>query len=169
MYLVKVICYALVFFVSSYLGILFSKKYVARVEELVELKNALNVLKTKIRFTYQPIPEIFAEIANTSKKEVANLFENAKNKMKQETAGSAWKKSIEESNLSFTKEDKDVLNDLGKLLGQTDVEGQIGQIELVTTFLDQQIEKAELERKKNEKLYRTLGLITGLGIVIVLM
>jgi stage III sporulation protein AB len=35
--------------------------------------------------------------------------------------------------------------------------------------LDEQIEKAEKERVKSEKMYRTLGMIIGFAIVIILM
>ena len=53
--------------------------------------------------------------------------------------------------------------------GQTDVEGQIREINLTSNFIDTQIEKAEDECKKNEKLYRTLGTIVGIAIVIILI
>jgi stage III sporulation protein AB len=56
----------------------------------------------------------------------------------------------------LTQKDKDILKDLGKLLGQTDIDGQISQIKLVSNFLDIQIEEANKEKMKNQKLYRTL-------------
>ena len=67
------------------------------------------------------------------------------------------------------QEDKDILKNLGKLLGKTDIEGQLSEIELTSSFLDSQIKKAEQERERNGKLYKTLGVITGIGIVIVLI
>lgn len=53
--------------------------------------------------------------------------------------------------------------------GKTDVEGQISELEVTGNFIDTQIVKAEEERKKNEKLYKTLGTIVGLAIVIILI
>lgn len=53
--------------------------------------------------------------------------------------------------------------------GKTDVEGQVSQIEITNSFLDIQIEQSEEEKKKNEKLYKTLGITVGLGIVIILL
>lgn len=47
--------------------------------------------------------------------------------------------------------------------------GQISEIELVNRFLDKQILEAEEVRSKNEKLYKTLGVISGLAIVIILI
>lgn len=49
------------------------------------------------------------------------------------------------------------------------MEGQISEIELVSHFLDTQIEKAEKERTKNEKLYKTLGGIIGAVLFIILI
>ena len=59
-------------------------------------------------------------------------------------------------------------NTLSKLLGQTDTEGQISQIEITESFLESQIKEAIILRQKNEKLYTRLGTIMGLTIVIVL-
>ena len=54
------------------------------------------------------------------------------------------------------------------MLGQTDVEGQISQIEITESFLENQIQEAIIERQKNEKLYTRLGTIMGMTVVIIL-
>ena len=76
--------------------------------------------------------------------------------------------AVGESQNNLKKEDKDVLKTLSKLLGQTDVEGQISQIEITENFLESKIQEAIEEKKKNEKLYTRLGTIMGLAIVIIL-
>lgn len=58
---------------------------------------------------------------------------------------------------------------MSKLLGKTDLNGQISQIEITSSFLDEQIKKAEKEREKSEGMYRKLGMIIGLGIIIILI
>ena len=81
----------------SLIGKIIAKKYSYRVEELEEMKNALNIFKNKIKFTYSPIGEIFEEISqNTSIKNIANIFTQAKNNMNNQTASEAWDKSLEE-------------------------------------------------------------------------
>ena len=168
MQLIKYFILFLILILATMIGRFLSKKYVYRLEELEDIKNALNILKSKIKFTYEPIPEIFEEISKTSSRNISELFKTAKIKMNDLTANEAWEEAIEESQNNLKKEDKDVLKTLSKLLGQTDVEGQISQIEITENFLESKIQEAIEEKKKNEKLYTRLGTIMGLAIVIIL-
>lgn len=169
MFVFKLFLLALVIGASSAIGILFSKKYANREKEIKEMKTALNMFATKIKFTYEPIPSIFMEIANKIEGNIGQVFERAASRMKEESAGDAWIHALEEVECNFTKEDKEVLRNLSRLLGQTDLEGQISEIEVVNQFLASQLENAGEERRKNEKMYRTLGIITGLTIAIILI
>ena len=153
---------------TSLIGKFLSKKYVYRLEELEEIKNALNILKTKIKFTYEPIPEIFFEIAENSNRNISQIFIKAKENMNEISAGEAWEKAVEETECNLNDEDKKIVKTLSKLLGKTDAEGQISQIEITENFLEGQIKEAEEERRKNEKLYTRLGTVMGLTIVIIL-
>ncbi len=169
--MVLVIKYFMLFLLlvaCTLIGRFLSKKFVNRLNELEEMKNALNIFESKIRFTYEPIPDIFQEISQNLSPNISNIFINAKEKMKEKNANQAWEETIEESYTNFTKEDKYVLKTLSKLLGQTDVEGQISQIEITQKFLETQIKEAEEEKHKNEKLYSKLGTTIGLAIVIIL-
>lgn len=167
----QMIKYFILFFIlvaSSLIGKFLAKKYVYRLEELEEMQNALNLLKTKIKFTYEPIPEIFDEISKNTNKNIGNIFKKAKDKMQEISANLAWEEAIEETVTNLKKEDKYILKTLSKLLGQTDVDGQISQIEITEKFLEGKIKEATKEKQKNEKLYTRLGTIMGLAIVIVL-
>ena len=80
MQIVKYFMLLLIFISSSLIGKYISKKYTYRLKELEKKKNILNVFKSKIRFTYEPIPEIFREIANNTKENIAEIFEQARKK-----------------------------------------------------------------------------------------
>ena len=168
MQIVKYIILFLILVTSSIIGKVLSKKYAHRLEELEEMQNLLNILKTKIKFTYEPIPEIFEELSKTKIKNIGNIFKSAEEKMNIKTADISWEEAIEESQTNLKQEDKTILKTLSKLLGQTDVEGQISQINITEKFLESQIKEAVEEKKKNEKLYTRLGTIMGLALVIVL-
>ena len=122
MLVVKYFMLFLVLVACTLIGRFLSKKYVYRLNELEEMKNALNVFEAKIKFTYEPIPQIFQEMAENISKNISNIFINAKDKMQNKNAGIAWEEALDESNTNLTKEDKHVLKSLSKLLGQTDVE-----------------------------------------------
>ena len=166
---IKLLIIFVIFLLSIKIGSLISKKYVNRVVELQEFKSALNIFKTKIKYTYEPIPDIFSEISNKFEDNISTLFENVGIEMKNKSAGEAWSFCLENTDLSINDEDKRVLKNLSKLLGKTDKDGQINEIEVTEKFLDLQIEKAQEERQKNEKLYKTLGVVCGIAFGIVLI
>ena len=169
MQILKYFMLFLILVACSLIGRIVSKKYINRVKELEEFKNALNIFETKIRFTYEPIPKIFSEISQNTSKNIGQIFKTAKEKMKDINANTSWEQSVDEvKNLELTKEDKYVLKTLAKELGQTDVEGQVSQIKMTKTFLETQIKEAKEIRYKNEKMYNKLGTIVGLAIVIIL-
>lgn len=117
--------------------------------------------------------EIFEYIANAFKenKNISEVFECMVQEIKLNDANIALEKSIEKNktNLNLNSEDIEIIKSLGKMLGKTDVEGQISEINLTSEFLETQIIKAEEDCKKNEKMYKTLGTIVGLAIVIILI
>ena len=168
MQIVKCFMLLLIFISSNLIGKLIAKKYTYRLEELEDTKAALNMLKSKIKFTYEPIPEIFDEISKSTTKNISSIFINAKNKLNNQTASKSWEAAVEETNCNLNEEDKKAIKTLSKLLGQTDVEGQISQIEITESFLENQIQEAIIERQKNEKLYTRLGTIMGMTVVIIL-
>ena len=167
MIFVKIVILILVFGSSFSIGKLIAGKYINRVKELKEMKSALNIFETKIKFTYESVPEIFEQIGNQMEGNIGSVFKESSKKMKDVSAGEAWIQSIEKTESNLNKEDKEILKKLGKLLGRIDADGQISEIELVSNFLDTQIDIAENERNKNEKMYKTLGGIIGLTLVII--
>lgn len=116
MQIIKYIALITIFILSVLIGKYISKKYKYRLEELEEIKNALNIFKSKIKFTYEPIPEIFKEIAQNTSYNISKLFNQASEKMKDDTAGNAWEKSVEEFSGNLNKEDKHTIKMLSKLL-----------------------------------------------------
>ena len=165
---IKYVLLIAIFGLSTAIGMTISKTYENRVIELKEFKNILNIMKTKIKFTYEPLAEIFKQIANNNETNVEKIFGQMANQLTYFQTREVWENCIQEADISINQEDKDILKKLGKLLGQTDVDGQISEIDVTENFLNMQIEKAEEEKKKNQKIYKTLGITVGLIFVIIL-
>ena len=169
MYIFKWILLLTVFCTSTIIGLLISKKYSNRLKILKEMKNALNIFEVKINFSCETIPEIFGEISHKIKGTVGKIFSDTIKNMETMVAGDAWECAIDGNSETLKIEDVNSLKPLGKLLGKTDIDGQLNQIKLVCTFLDEQISEASEEKNKNEKMYQKLGAVVGLIMVIVLI
>lgn len=89
--------------------------------------------------------------------------------MQEKPAKEAWEHSIEIAQTDLTSDDINVIKDFGKTLGQTDLQGQLSKTKLTLEFLDKQIQEAQIDESKNKKMYKTLGVLTGLGLVIILI
>lgn len=169
MQILKYTLLLIIFSLSTIIGITISKMYENRVKELREFKSILNIIKTKIKFTYEPLAEIFKQIAKDSSTNIEKIFGKMVNQIQYRQVRETWENCIQEADISIKQEDKDIIKKLGQLLGQTDVEGQVSEIEVTQNFLDMQITKAEEEKNKNQKMYKTLGIVIGLVFVIILL
>ena len=116
MQIIKYCMLFLVFIISALIGKYISQKYRDRLEELEEIKNALNIFKSKIKFTYEPIPEIFGEISKNTNYNISKIFKQAKENMQNETAALAWETAVDEFSGNLNKEDKQAIKTLSKLL-----------------------------------------------------
>ena len=86
------------------------------------------------------------------------------------SVNNAWKQALDEEiyYLNMKNEDFDVIETLGNTLGKTDIDGQINGINQFKERLSIQIKQAELDKNKNSKMFKSLGTIVGLVIVILL-
>ncbi len=150
----------------DYLKLDYNNDNLIDIYDLVLMKNRLED-KDEIEETKESTFEL-SEISKDNKTNVEKIFDQMANQITYYPTKDVWENCIQDADISIKQEDKDILKKLGKLLGQTDVEGQISEIEVTQNFLDTQIEKAEEEKKKNQKMYKTLGIVTGLVFVIIL-
>ena len=91
-------------------------------------------------------------------------------KLKNKKTEVAWNEAVLEERfyLNLKGEDINLILSLGNMLGKTDVEGQMSEINQFCSLINEQIAIAEEEKNKNSKMYKSLGTIIGLAIVIIL-
>jgi stage III sporulation protein AB len=113
-------------------------------------------------------------IADNLKTKVYRLFYITAEQLKENrnlSAGECFKQVVDDERifLSLNKDDIEIIKELGVCLGQVDMEGQVKTIKLVSNSLKQQLVEATEENKKNFKLYRNMGVLSGLIIMIILL
>ena len=154
-------------FVTAYIGFLKAADYEVRCLDLKLFQNALIVFKSEIEFTHEPINNIFESISHIIYQDKDNVFINTN--IQNDSLYKSWSKAVDMTRKGFNNEDIKIIKSFGKLLGKTDIKGQINEIELTLKLIEKQIENAEKEREKNSKLYKTLGITCGIGICIILI
>lgn len=171
--LLKIICSIIIVISTSLLGNIFANTYVERTRLLNSLLSTLQMLETEIVYGATPVPILFKKIGKKSKRELENIFITAANLLDEkqgQTFEEVWYKSVTEEtkNTVFNKEDIEILLALGKNLGISNCEDQIKHIRLIQEDIKRQYELSLIEQGKNVKLYKNLGFLLGLSIVIIL-
>lgn len=155
---------------STSVGFLISKKYSDRVKELTSFANLINILQNKIKFTHKPLPEALEEISKIKENsKITQIFLKVSEKMKSQKTEEAWTKVLQEERifLNLTDEDINMILTLGNVLGKTNIEGQMSELNQFSCLIKNQIKKAYEEQNKNEKMCKSLGTIIGLAIAVV--
>lgn len=158
----------------SFIGVILSRDCIKRPAQLRELQGVLQMLENQISYLCDVIAEAFEKISRVGGTQTCIFFSRTMEILKEGktiSAAEAWEQAVVQCipRTALNREDQEILSTFGKLLGNTDVEGQIGNIRLTIGQLKLQEEKAEESRKKNENMYRSLGILGGLAVVTVLL
>lgn len=81
----------------------------------------------------------------------------------------AWAKSLKFQKGDLLPEDISLLSSLGEVLGQCPLEEQLAQLAGVRTQLDLQLQSARKKRDGYAKLYRSMGVLSGAFLIVVLL
>jgi stage III sporulation protein AB len=171
---VKFILIICVFLLATFIGYMLAGRYKTRVAEINDLIFALDIFETKIKYTYDSLTTTFLYIADSLKTKVYRLFYITAEQLKENrnlSAGECFKQVIDDEKifLALNKEDIEIIKGLCVSLGQVDMDGQLKTIKLVSESLKKQLQDAIEDNKKNFKLYRNMGVLSGLVIIIILL
>ena len=167
MLVIKVLIALAIVAVCTALGIIKSKRYESREHIIREAIMLFEGVKNEISYALTPIPNAIESVRH-------NMITPLK-----ETMG-----AVSYELLQYNASNEKITNEIAKLkeltaydiqtisngiisLGKTDVDGQMGVINMTNVTLQSQLEDSIEAKKKNSKLYKTVGLATGLMIAIV--
>ncbi|OFI07588.1 stage III sporulation protein SpoAB [Clostridium acetireducens DSM 10703] len=172
--MLRVLGCILIITTSTSVGFLYAQKFIKRVEELNELNRIIHQLENEIMYTHTPLPEAMTKIYKKSKYPLNKVFKelfNLLNNNQVDSVYEAFYKALnkEKEILNLLKEDKNVILDLAKNLGESDIEGQRKMFSLTCENLKKQIKSAEISLDKNVKMYRYLGFTIGAMVIIMLI
>lgn len=172
--MIKILGCIVIVLSCSGLGYMAGSRLNMRVRELKLLKVSLQMLETEISYSNTPLPTALDIVAHKSSHPVECIFRSAAYMMKERkfsSAGQVFQAALHEcrDKLSMTNEDMEILKSFGYTLGSSDTLNQIKNFNMVIKQIEAQETKAEESRRKNEKMYKSLGFLSGLAITVILL
>lgn len=168
----KIIIGGLIVVVTTYIGFLVAKKLQKREETLRETILFFDMVENEIRYMLNVLPNAYESARQRLKGELKIVIGQIVVDMLASDNYELSGKTIS-SNINLLKEltsyDKEVIISTLKNLGRSDVDAQVNILENAKRTIQVQIDEAIEYKNKNSKLYKTVGTIAGMIIVIILV
>jgi len=172
--MIKIIACFVILGASTMAGFIYSERLKYRVFQLNEIERAIYQLQNEITYVHVLLPDAFKNIADKSKEPIKELFNKTSELLsgnEYENVYEAMKEAVNllKSKLYLNADDINVILDLTKTLGESDIQGQNSIFSLTISNLKKQIKISEEFMNKNVKMYRYLGFSFGAMLVIALL
>lgn len=170
----KLVGAALVLLASGAFGFIVAGIYSRRPAELRSFAAGLELLETEISYALTPLPMALANAATSLRGPAARLFAYVARRLANgpgDTAAEVWQRGIARvwPRTALTAGDRDILWALGAHLGVSDREDQVKHLALARQRLSAACTEADAQAAKDGKLWRSLGILGGAAIVLVLI
>lgn len=168
--LLKMLGSTMVIISCGMIGLKFSSNYEERLEILLSFKKCFRLLKNEINHTNLSLIEALKniqfgcdEIIKKLIDEIVNRYENNKSSLH-----ICWQESIDciITKTSLKEKEIDILKVIGTNLGVTNRENQIEYIDSIIEKINVIVEDLQSNKTNKCKVYKSMGVMTGLLIVI---
>lgn len=164
----------LVLISTSLIGFFYGNQYSNRLNNLVYMEQCIKMLETEIVYGAVPLPEAMLNVYKKGNKKVSFLFKEIRdhiieNKVEEVYYSFYDLRHILKNDLNFKQQDVEIILSLGRVLGTSNREDQGKNFQLILNQIIILEKEAKLERDKNEKMFKSLGVLVGLAIVIILI
>lgn len=163
-----------VFISCSLLGLYYSFRESFRISDLSEMKKALLMLRAEIEFSHAGLPEALLDISCRTDLRIGEFFKFLHDRLNEKSGAEVseiWNGAMSEklTVTSLAPEDFEYLERFGKTLGYLDAKMQTESIEAVVSEIDDKIDLLNVRSAKNKRMYRSVGIISGILITVVLL
>jgi len=158
-------CTALGFYLAAQEGF--------RLQNLQEFKKALLILSSEIEHMRSPLAIACTNIAKRIKEPISDIFSDFSNLLTQnegETAYQLWLQASQghKKHTHLASEDWSAIESFGKTLGYLDMQMQQSAITCTIEYINEKTISLQTLSEKNKRMFRSLGIIGGLLMVVVL-
>jgi len=162
----------IIIFSATAIGRLLALQFRERPRQLRQLKSALQSLETEITYGLSPIGEAAKRLSEQLPNPSKRFFSLFSDKLAQGEASlkEAWDETLKEfwPSTAMKKNELEIMKQFGATLGLSDRENQQKQIRLALSHLEREETEARAAQNQYEKMLKSLGLLAGLLIAIIL-
>lgn len=172
--MLKIIFMIIIFAISSYIGFMYGETFRRRLDELKEILKALLILENEVIYGTTPLPEALENLCYKVQEPVKKFIKAIEERLIKGNVESVYEGARQEfsaieNEFYLDDEDKKIVGDFFKSLGESGVYGQEKIFTLAIEGIKLNLKDAEESAKKNTKLYRYLGVCIGAMITIFLI
>ena len=162
-----------VIFGCGYIGFMLASGLDTRIRQLEGLEQMLGQLAFNVGFLSLPIGEAVSRTADSQEGAVKLLLNHVTELMQRYphiTMREAWEEAVRYSQKELCLEQDDLMtmDDFAKYVGQGDKDSALNAMQMASVKLKISIEQAREKQKKDGKLCKGLGFLSGIFIVLVL-
>lgn len=170
----KIIGMILIILGGTSFGMYYSFKPIYRKNDLVEMKRAILILNSEIKFLSTNIKEALISIENSVALPIKDIFFKFRQnieKRRGEELYLIWADSLEEAtkNTYLIKEDIEKFKIIGKSIANYDKELNLNSLNIILDYIDVAIKEIEDYKLKNMKMYQSVGILGSLALIILLI
>ena len=172
--MIKLIGALLIVISGTLIGFHQASRYAQRPKQLRQLAHALQRLETEIGYGHTPLPEALKRTADNTPEPVSSILRSAAEGLataEEPSFRESWEAAIQASwkETAMRGSEQSVLIRLGSTLGISDKEDQMKHLRLALQQLKSEEDGARDDQAKYEKMWKSLGLLSGVLIVILMM
>jgi stage III sporulation protein AB len=171
--MLKLIGAILIMLSATLFGFYQAQQFSRRPKQIADLVRSLQRLETEMTYALTPLPQALLQVANACPVPVSFLFRYAADELKiaaGRTVQLIWQQAIAVhwKHTSLKTGEQEIVSQLGSTLGLSDSIDQVKHIRLAIHQLQGELETAVEERKRYEGMWRSLGMLMGALIVILM-
>ena len=169
MLLIKIILGIVIVCITGHIGIEMSNMLKAREEILTEYITFVTLVKNEMIYMRDTLPhafEICRQKLKTNLKDVIGAIVVDMEKYGVEKVDISIESNVNNLDV-LEEEERQIISSTLKNLGRSDVDSQINIINNSIEVVKRQIKEAIDKKNKNTKVYKTVGIITGLIVVVI--
>lgn len=172
--MLKVIGCLIILGASTGIGFTYAEKFRKRTTQLNEIQRCIHQLENEIVYTHTPLPEAIRDVAKKSINPIQQIFKEVADLLFSNEVDNVYEAFSnvlvnQKENLNLKREDVNIILDLAKSLGESDINGQLRMFSLTLENLKKKIKDSESLMNKNVKMYRYLGFSLGAMLVVILI